>query len=134
MPAIDSCEPAVIHALQKEGWRIVKHSVPIKLGQRLILADLRLQRGDEQIIVVEVKCFRDYREVIADLYTAIGQYMLYRNGLARMGIYAPLYLAIPHTIYQEIFQIDVVQDTVLDAKIRLIAVDLVNEVVIQWLP
>ena len=58
MPALDVCEPQMIRALEKAGWQIIGKTLPIYLEyKRVVYADLSLQRAQQQIIVVEVKCF-----------------------------------------------------------------------------
>lgn len=61
MSALDACEPQIIRAFEKDGWRILRKPFGIRTGNRLVAADLNLERGangtTEQLIVVEVKCF-----------------------------------------------------------------------------
>jgi hypothetical protein len=85
MPALDSCEAAIVHALEKEGWQVLDKPYPIRVivDNRVIFADIRLQQqtNQQQIIVVEVKCFPNNRSALDEFYRAIGQYQVYRNGL-----------------------------------------------------
>jgi hypothetical protein len=79
MPALDSCHPQVVRALEKAGWNVspVPHAIRVPGRRYPLLADMRANRDEASIIVVEVKCFLD--DPIAELYVAIGQYMIYRS-------------------------------------------------------
>jgi hypothetical protein len=61
MPAIDDCEPQMIRALEKSGWRVIDHPLTLRnvLGRNHVYADLRLEQivTGQQIIVVEVNAF-----------------------------------------------------------------------------
>lgn len=65
MPAVDTCEPAIIRALQKEGWEILSKPMSIEYGDTYVFADLQLQKlqGEivQQIIINAVKL------IVADL-------------------------------------------------------------------
>ncbi len=136
MPAIDSCEPQIIRALQKAGWDVIDKTLPIQLEpKRVVYADLRLQhtRDGQQIIVVEIKCFLATRPLLDEFYHAVGQYLFYRDALTLRDIHIPIYLAIPAKIHQTLFQRLSVHTTVRNAKIKLIVVDLVTEEVVSWI-
>lgn len=127
-------KPQVIRALEKAGWRVASRPVYIKLvGKRgYIYADVRFERADEQIIVVEVKCFTHVETWLEELYRAIGQYLLYRNALYLQNVDYPLYLTVPLTAYNRLVQWPAVQATIQDARIKLIVVDLEREEVAKW--
>lgn len=134
MPAIDQCEPQIIRALAKAGWHILKRQYPLRLGwnRGAVFADLRLQRGTDQILVVEIKCFPEQLSQLEEFYHAVGQYMLYRNALKINNIQEPIYLAIPLTIYHTFFQVEAIQSTLEDAKIKLIVVNVDAEEIVAW--
>lgn len=52
---------------------------------------------------VEVKCFSNLAEHIRDLYIAIGQYIVYQAMLDELNNPTPLYLAVPKTAYDRLF-------------------------------
>jgi hypothetical protein len=135
MPAVDQCEPQVIRALDKAGWQIMNRPYSIKLvGRRgYVFADLRLRSHDQEIIVVEAKCFADPDGWLEELYRSIGQYMLYRNALRLRELPQSLYLTVPTRAYQQLFLLPAVQATVNEAKIKLIVIDLDREVIVSWL-
>lgn len=81
IPAVDNCEPQVIRALEKAGWRVIGKPFTLRIREHDFFADLQLERIEDsanQIIVVEVKCFSDENAVAHDLQQAIGHYITYR--------------------------------------------------------
>ncbi len=132
MPPFDSCHPQVVHALEKAGWTVspVPHAIRAPGRRYPLLADQKAQRDEDKIIVVEVKCFVD--DEVTELYTAIGQYMIYRNLLRQSPSNLPVYMAIPTDAYYGIFR-DMAMGVINEAQIKLIVVDLDNEVIEQWL-
>jgi XisH protein len=132
MPALDACHPHIAHALQKAGWTVspVPHAIRAPGRRYPLLADIRASRGQEEIIIVEVKCFLD--DPLVELYMAIGQYMVYRSLLQQSPRRPPLYLAIPNYAYHGIFK-EIGLAVVNDAAMNLIVVDLDKEVVEQWI-
>lgn len=138
MPAIDQCEPAVIRALEKEGWSVADQPYSIKTGgrtSRYVHADLLFEYHSKRtpIIVVEVKCFPKGIFSWDEFYSAIGQYVVYRTALRLSEILYPLYLVFPLHI-QETFSVEYpLAPLVLDEiDVKLITVDLVLEEVVQW--
>lgn len=108
MPALDSCHSQFVHALEKAGWRVA----PNQLGLTTVMSELfvdivacrRVEIGDQEMIVVEVKCFPPGSANTTELCTAIGQYLVYRELLITNNIDSPLYLAIPSSIYETVFK------------------------------
>lgn len=135
MPAIDSCEPQVIRAMEKAGWQVTHQPYPVRISRNEgIIADARLRHTarKRQIIVLEVKCFPENRPTLDEFYRATGQYILYRNMLILKGVSTPLYLAIPTTVYESFFTRKSIQATVNDAKIKLVVIDIAIEEVVKW--
>jgi hypothetical protein len=79
-----------------------------------------------------VKCFPDPDNTTRDLYTAFGQYLIYRVILAEVEENAPLYLAIPETAYNNIFD-STIQRAIRDNGIKLMIVNLETELIVQWI-
>jgi hypothetical protein len=135
MPAIDTCQPNVIRALEKDGWRILLGETRFRKYKRSIMIDIRAVHGangsSRQILLAEVKCFGNPSEYTRDLYTAIGQYIVYRAMLDELNDATPLYLAIPIVAYDELFD-GIIQRAINDVKIKLIVVDIVQEVIVTW--
>jgi hypothetical protein len=104
MPAIDRCHDQIVHALEKAGWTVSDLPYAIRVpGKRYpLLADLQAQRGEDEIIIVEVKCLQS--SPLEELYTAIGQYLVYQSALRRLSINYPVYLAVPMQAFHGIFE------------------------------
>ena len=135
MPSFDQCHNQVIRALQKDGWRITGQQVPMKLGRRRVFIDLRATHGAngsrQELALIEVKCFPDPQNTSQDIYTAIGQYILYRAMLKELELDIPLYLSIPEAIYNDVFD-TIVQRAVAESQIKLVIVNLDKERVVRW--
>jgi hypothetical protein len=132
MPALDQCHEQVVRALEKEGWRVGKKPHAITVPDRHPLyIDLKARRGRSDIVVVEVKCFADKPSQLNELYTAIGQYAVYRNLLRQKGSPLALYLAIPKSAYEGVFA-QIAMPVIAEFAIKMIIIDLDREVVEQW--
>jgi hypothetical protein len=137
MTAIDICELHVIHALEKEGWYVINKPHAIPLDTRVILADMSLEQSTNgktnEPIVVEVKCFTHASNDLQEFYTAIGQYLVYRTGIAIHQDGLPLYLAISGEVYARLTLEPVFSAMFREFDVKLIIVDMDEERVIQWM-
>ena len=136
MPAIDVCEPAVIRALEKEGWVVVNRPFSIRFAKPVgdyIYADLRLQHRSrhESIIVAEVKCFS--QPILDEFYRAVGQVIVYRAALQLREFNIPIYLTVPHVVYETFFQIPIIAASVKAVQLKLIVVNLDTEEIVTWI-
>lgn len=135
MPSFDRCHEQVMRALQKDGWRITEQQVPMKLGRRRVFIDLCVTYGAngsrQQIALVEVKCFPDPQNTTQEIYTAVGQYILYRAMLRELELDMPLYLSIPEAIFNAVFD-TIVQRAIAESQIKLVIINLDEERVIRW--
>jgi hypothetical protein len=145
MPTRDRIHDTVKQALIKDGWEITDDPYIIDYGERILYADLGIaagrqlngkflgvQNGNSRIII-EIKEFRG-RSKIADLEQAIGQYVLYRLLLAKIAPIREIYLAVPTTVYEEIFSEEIGQVVINDLPMKLLVVQLETEEVKQWIP
>jgi hypothetical protein len=136
MPAFDQCHEQVVSALQKDGWRIEDQQIKMSLGKRRVFVDLRAVRevnGDrQQIMLVEIKCFPEGENITQELYMAIGQYVVYRAMLTQLGLDLPLYLSIPETIFDSVFDV-IIQTGMRDSRIKLVIVNLEQERIVRWI-
>jgi hypothetical protein len=82
--------------------------------------------------LAEIKCFSGAQSRTTDLYIAVGQYILYQAVLDQIQDTTPLYLAIPDTIYHDVFDASV-RYAMHNHRIRLLIVDLAAERVVQWI-
>jgi hypothetical protein len=137
MPALDQCQPHVIRALNKAGWTVAPKPFVLKLSHgHTLFIDLEAAReeeaGERIILLVEVKCFPEASAETSELYTAIGQYLVYRDLLKERGIEFDLYLAVPVEAYQDVFARMAVS-TISENQIKMVIVDMDREVIVQWL-
>lgn len=99
MPSFDQCHEQVMRALQKDGWRITDQQVLMKVGRRRVFVDLRATHAAngsrQEMTLVEVKCFPELQNTSQEIYTAVGQYIIYRAMLQELELDIPLYLSIP---------------------------------------
>ncbi len=103
MSRLDRCHQALVAGLEKDGWQVSSHPFPIVVpSHRPLLADIRAIQDTNEILIVEVKCFP--KETLDELYTAVGQYLVYRNLMRKMEIPYPLYLAVPAGAYHRLIQ------------------------------
>ena|GEM_PF-237780 len=137
VPAIDSCEPQVVRALDKADWAVTDRPAPIWIGQgrKFVYADLRLEHrvNHEQAIIVEVKCFPNKRNQLHEFYTALGQYLLYRTGLELRRRTERVYLAMPEAVYQTLQRSKAVRVLLRQQAVHLILIDLDREEIVRWI-
>ena len=137
MSAIDACEPEVLRALQKDGWSILSKPFAIRTNEHTVYADCILERKrngqNEQVIILEVKCFTNPQADLQEFYTAVGQYQFYRAAVAANRSTTPLYLALPFEAYTRLMSDNAVSITLQQGGIKLVVIDVVVEEVVQWL-
>lgn len=136
MPAYDVCHEQVVRALEKEGWQIVIENEQYRYQRRSIYVDFRAERhgngSTQTILLAEVKCFADEKSYTTDLYTAIGQYLMYRELLDKLSAMISIYLAIPRSIYDTVFE-EVARSLIQRYRIKLLIVNLETEAIEQWI-
>jgi hypothetical protein len=137
VPKLDECHHQVVHALEKAGWVVAPrpYTLYIDKTHRLhIDIEARFQQKGHvrSVMVVEVKCFDDPDTATTDLYTAIGQYLVYRALLEQKQVAIPLYLAVPEEAYQGIFR-RMAMPVIQQNRIKILVVQLSDEVIAQWL-
>lgn len=133
MPALDDCFPQVVHALQKDGWVVGNKPERKLFGKRLAYIDL-VARNEAQAAYVEVKCFPSAGAGgggTQEEYIAVGQYIVYRTLLETLEDSTPLYLAVPHTIFEDFD--DVMRNVIGNYHIKLLVFDAATEEVLQWI-
>lgn len=140
MPKLDDCHPQIVHALEKEGWQVATAPYVLPFpgtSRRPLQIDLYARRYDADqlttIIIVEVKCFSNPKSDWDDLYTAIGQYIVYRNLLRRRGVSDSIYLAVPSHAYEGVIG-QVALPIMDEIQIKMVVVDIDREVIERWYP
>jgi hypothetical protein len=135
--AIDTCEPQIVRALEKDGWEVKDKPFVLRGDSGAIFAEFSVRRGFgelvEEIIVVEVKCFGNPQKDQPEFYAAVGQYEAYRAALIALDIDMPLYLAVPQDAYNRLLQKPFVAETLRQNAIQVLVVDLVEEVITAWI-
>jgi hypothetical protein len=136
MPALDQIHDAVRSALEKDGWAITFDPYRIDFLELRLFADLGAerslgaQRGDQRI-VVETKSFLGV-SALQEFKLALGQYVLYRAILEKLGEECDLYLAIDHDVFSVFFQQKAIQYIVNYFDMSLVVVDVKKEEIVQW--
>ena len=136
MPAKDIYHDAVKNALIKDGWTITADPYFIVYKKLRLVADLgaerslSAQKGNDKI-VIEVKSFLN-PSFIYDLERAVGQYMIYRNFLTKTAPDHQIYLALSQLVYRTNFD-ETIEIIVNENQLKLIIVDVNNEVITKWI-
>lgn len=137
MPAKDIYHDTVRNALEKDGWTITKDPLTIKIGERELFIDLgaenllAAEKGNRRI-AVEIKSFVGKSD-IADLQSAIGQYVMYHEALAIKQPDRTLYLAVTETIFDGIFRETIGELMIETQRLRLLVFDPQNREIIKWI-
>lgn len=136
MPALDSCEPPIIRAFQKDGWQIVRKPQYIPMRMRTLYADVSLSRNNngttEEIIVVEVKCFGNPDRDIEEFYSAVGQYVLYRTALSLIPLRYAVFLALPEIAFERLSIEPALIEVFNRLDVKLVVVDTEREEIVLW--
>ena len=135
--ARDKIHQAVRNALEKDGWIISHDPLTIKSGgveieidlaaEKFILAEKELSK-----IIVEIKSL-NRRSLLYDFHGAIGQYVDYRGILKDEGFEQSLYLAISDLSYNLMNAKPFYDRRIKENNVKLIIVDIVNEIIKQWI-
>src|SRR5574341_2330746 len=107
MPAKDFYHEHVRNALTKDGWTITHEQMRVPWQTTSMMIDLGAERlieaeKENRKIAVEVKSFLGVSEV-TELYSALGQFILYRNALAEHQPERTLYLALRELVFNNLF-------------------------------
>jgi hypothetical protein len=136
MPRPDRCHSQIVHAFQKDGWRIISEQEQYYAPERAIFVDIKAGRNvngsTQQILLAEVKCFPDRDSTSRELYVSFGQYVIYRAVLAELRDSSPLYLTVPEDVYIHVFD-STVRRAISDNHIKLVIVNLETEAITQWI-
>ncbi len=138
MPAKDIYHDCVKQALIKDGWTITKDPLRLRWG----IKDMYVDLGAEKVfiaeknnvkIAVEIKTFTAPSEINA-IENALGQYLLYRSVINKTEPDRILYLAIPNTVYLDIFEEPLGQLIREDYQLMLLIFDVTLEEITEWIP
>jgi XisH protein len=100
----------------------------VDLGAEKLIA---AQKGNRKI-AVEVKSFLRTSKII-DLYQAFGQFFPYKVALQRLEPDRTIYLAVPDSVYEELFREILIQDLLEQYPIKLIVYTPHQEIIQSWI-
>ncbi|MFN6562740.1 MAG: element excision factor XisH family protein [Nostoc sp. ChiSLP01] len=137
MPARDIDRNNVKNALIKENWTITHDPLTLKFGKKdsyfnLGARQLLAAQKAESKIAVEIKSFTDTSD-IDDLEKALGQYILYQDILVELEPERVLYLAMPNTVFDDLFEEPIGKLLLRNRRLKLIVFDPKQEVIKQWI-
>lgn len=138
MAAKDKFHAVVRIALEKEQWKITDDPLRLEVGGTKFEIDLgaeqllAAERGEEKI-AVEIKTFLS-DSPLTDYHAALGQFLNYRLALEISDPDRILYLAVPIGVYESFFKREFAQISVERYQIKQIVYDLIQEVILQWIP
>jgi hypothetical protein len=137
MPAKDFYHDTVKNSLVVEGWTITHDPLGLKFGKKDLYIDLGASQllaaeKAEQKIAVEIKSFSG-RSDIADLEKALGQYVLYQDILVELEPERSLYMAIPDSVFSDLFEEPIGKLLLRNRRLKLITFDPKLEVIKKWI-
>jgi glucose-6-phosphate 1-dehydrogenase len=139
MPAIDNCHQQLANSLMKQDWKIDPKPLVLQIPSttRQVFVDIVARRQltniEQEIIILEVKCFSEQRSQLEHLYVALGQYQVYEKILRARNMAEYLYLAIPLHAYHGIFK-EIGSAIAKEKNIKLLVFDIDKEEIVEWLP
>jgi hypothetical protein len=127
----------VKNALIKDGWRITADPYRILYKDATLEADMKADKlivatRDNRSIVIEVKSFLR-PSFIHEFLAACGQYQAYVFLLQEIQQPETVYMAVSAEVYQDEFQSEVVQLLLKRFALRLLVIDIEQEVIWQWI-
>jgi XisH protein len=133
----DRFHQAVRTALEKDGWIITHDPLPLNIGTLNLQVDLGAEKliaaqKDSQRIAVEIKSFLRASK-ITDFYNAFGQFIPYKVALQKLEPDRVLYLAVPDTIYENLFNEVLIQDVLAQYPVKLIIYIPDKEEIQSWI-
>ena len=138
MPVRDIYHDVVVRALTADGWIITNDPLRLAYGARDVYVDLAAElpiaaEREGQRIAVEVKSFVGASN-IRELELAIGQFVLYRELLARIDAQRQLYLAVSVNIHETLFLEPIGQLMIETQSLRLLVFDPTMGRIKRWIP
>lgn len=131
MPAKDKYHDNVIHALEKDGWKVIRDQVLITIGKRHLWIDLKVEL-DGQFRYIEIKGFETEYSIVDYLYRVTGQYLTYLAAIEHLQLDIPLFLAVPEHAFHGILNETLGQIVMNKAKINLMVFNVEREEILQW--
>lgn len=134
--AKDKYHELVKRLLENEGWTITHDPLIVKTLLSKLEVDLGAERviaaeKDYERIAVEIKSFLGH-STLHEFYKALGQFLVYFTALERQEPERELYLAIPQSAYEYLFQDSVTEKIVQTYGLRLLVFSVQYEKIIIW--
>ncbi len=124
-------------ALEKEGWTITHDSYFLMLGKRRGFIDIGAERdilaaekGTEKI-AVEIKSFLGFSDV-DQFEDALGQYLLYKPALTEKEPDRTLFLAMPISFYESLFNDAYFIKVAKIYDVKIITFDEKTKTILEW--
>ncbi|MDY7004670.1 MAG: element excision factor XisH family protein [Cyanobacteriota bacterium] len=135
--AKDVYHETVKTALLKDGWTITDDPLRLKVGRRILYADLGAKKllaaqKEGQKIAVEIKSFLS-PSPIHDLEQALGQYIIYTQILSEQQPERLLYMAISEGIFSDFFCEELPQSVVKFNQVKLLIFKPEIEEIVEWI-
>lgn len=136
MPAKDLFHDKVRKALEKDGWTITADPYTLAWGKDSLFVDLAAERfiaaeKENRKIAVEIKSFIG-RSQTAELEQALGQFSLYYSVMRRVEADRLLYLAVPDTVFTELFEGEKGEIVMSDERLRVFCFSPETEEILVW--
>jgi XisH protein len=124
-------------ALEKDGWNITHDSYFLMLGKRRGFIDIGAERdilaaekGVEKI-AVEIKSFLGFSDV-DQFEDALGQYLLYKPALLEKEPERTLYLAMPESFYNSLFDDAYFLKVLKLYDVKIIIFNELTKTILEW--
>lgn len=132
----DAYHDIVRRALEADGWIITHDPLMLQFGERNVYVDMgaEMPMAAEKAgrkIAIEVKSFLSL-SAIADMESALGQFVLYDFLLQEQEPSRQLYLAIPERAYLAVFDTIAGHRLIRGRGLRILVVG-ENERVVKWI-
>ena len=136
MPAKDKYHDIVVTALEKEEWQITHDPYKLMVGKRRGYIDLGAEKlvaaeKEGRKIAVEIKSFLG-ASTLDDFEDALGQVIIYKAALLRKEPERVLYLAMPLSAYEDLFDDSFFVGILEQNDVRLIVYNSNQQTIIKW--
>lgn len=135
--AKDKYHALVRNILEADGWQITHDPYFLMLGKRRGFIDLGAERillgaekGNEKV-AIEVKSFLGLSDV-DQFEDALGQYLLYKPALQEKEPDRTLFLALPITFYNNLFDDSYFQKIAQLYDLKMLIFDEKSEIISEW--
>ncbi len=137
MPRKDIYHDSVKIALEKDGWRIVRENLHLKIDEDELFIDLEAEaifvaEREGEKIAIEIKSFRG-QSFIHNMHEALGQYNIYRVALNMERPELKIYLAVPEKTFISHFQSRLIKAVIEANKLNIIVYNEDNQSIVSWI-